>query len=73
MRTALEWLKAFWRGLGKRETGFTEQLDARLAQHGWTAVYVGDYRTAPTWTYTIAETLGAPEVIVFDLPQDTAN
>ncbi|WP_331085818.1 DUF4262 domain-containing protein [Phenylobacterium sp.] len=53
----------------------TSQLGRRIEEHGWTAVYVGDYSTAPTWTYTIGfdETLGQPEVIVFDIPQDSAN
>jgi hypothetical protein len=47
----------------------------RVARHGWTAIYVGDFRTAPTWVYTVGfhGTLGQPEVVVFDLPQDAAN
>lgn len=47
----------------------------RIERHGWTGIYVGDYSTAPTWAYTIGfrRSLGAPEVVVFDIPQDAAN
>jgi hypothetical protein len=47
----------------------------RVDRFGWTAIYVGDYQTAPTWAYTIGfhRSLGAPEVVVFDVPQDVAN
>ena len=47
----------------------------RIRRSGWTAIYVGDYRSAPTWTYTIGfhASLGAPEVIVFDIPMESAN
>lgn len=47
----------------------------RVRRHGWTGVFVGDYRSAPSWAYTIGfrETLGAPEIIVFDLPVGVAN
>jgi hypothetical protein len=50
-------------------------IAGRIEQHGWTAIYVGDYSTAPTWAYTIGfqRSLGAPEVIVFDIPQASAN
>jgi hypothetical protein len=50
-------------------------IAGRIARQGWTAIYVGDYSTAPTWAYTIGlqHSLGAPEVIVFDIPQDAAN
>jgi hypothetical protein len=46
-----------------------------IEKHGWTAVYVGDYVTAPSWAYTAGfhATLGAPEVLVFDIPQDYTN
>jgi hypothetical protein len=46
-----------------------------VKQHGWTAIYVGDYDTSPTWAYTIGfqRSAGGPEVVVFDIPQDTAN
>ena len=75
MRGALTWLKDAWLKLTSRDRGVTSQLGRRIEEHGWTAVYVGDYSTAPTWTYTIGfdETLGQPEVIVFDIPQDSAN
>ncbi len=47
----------------------------RVRRLGWTAIYVGDYRSAPTWAYSIGfhMTLGAPEVIVFDLPMASTN
>lgn len=46
----------------------------RIARLGWTAIYVGDYQTAPTWAYTIGfRAIGAPEIVVFDLPQEQAN
>lgn len=70
------WLKSVWRVIrGTGAVGLTAQLDARVEKHGWTAIYVGDYRTAPTWTYTIGfdGTLGQPEVIVFDIPQAAAG
>lgn len=59
-------LREAWR---KRDT------EQRVRRHGWTAIYVGDYSTAPTWAYTIGfhASLGAPEVIVFDVPMASAN
>jgi hypothetical protein len=47
----------------------------RVRRHGWTGICVGDYHTAPSWAYTVGfrETLGAPEIIVFDLPPTSAN
>jgi len=47
----------------------------RVERDDWTAMYVNDYDTAPTWAYTIGFhwLLGAPEVIVFDLPPASAN
>jgi hypothetical protein len=49
--------------------------ERRVRRHGWTAIYVGDYRTSPTWAYTVGflSSLGAPEVILFDVPQESAN
>lgn len=49
--------------------------DRAIRRHGWTGIYVGDYRTAPTWAYTIGldETLGHPEIVVFDAPQEAVN
>lgn len=50
-------------------------IDQRLRKHGWTAIYVGDYATAPTWTYTLGleETLNQPELVVFDVTQEAAS
>ena len=47
----------------------------RTRRLGWTAIYVGDYETCPTWAYTIGfhTSLGAPEIVVFDVPITTAN
>jgi hypothetical protein len=47
----------------------------RVERHGWTAIYVGDYHSAPTWAYTIGfhASLGAPEVVAFDIPKASAN
>lgn len=75
MRTILNWLKRTLAGNAAQRESLTSGLDDKIHQHGWTAIYVGDYHTAPTWTYTIGfeETLGKPEVIVFDVPQDAAN
>lgn len=75
MRIAFEWLQSAWRRLRRKEVGSFAVLGERIAQHGWTGMYVGDYATAPTWAYSVgfAETLGQPEVIVFDLPQDAAD
>ena len=69
-------LKRLWRKVtGQPGPGLSDGLADAIEAHGWTGIYVGDYETAPTWTYTIGfdETLGQPEVIVFDLPQDSAN
>jgi hypothetical protein len=50
-------------------------LDARVRKHGWTATYVGDHRTSPTWAYSIGfdETLGQPEIVLFDVTLEDAN
>ena len=50
-------------------------IDKRIRRFGWTGMYVGDYRSGPTWAYTIGfhASLGAPEIIVFDVQQATAN
>jgi hypothetical protein len=47
----------------------------RIRRLGWTGIYVGDYQSAPAWAYTIGfhSSLGAPEVIVFDIPKASAN
>ncbi len=49
--------------------------ERRVRKHGWTAICVGDYSHAPTWAYTVGflSSLGAPEVVVFDLPQEAAD
>ena len=59
-------VQRWWHGRG---------LWRRVDKHGWTAVYVGTYESAPTWVYSIGfdETLNQPEVVVFDVPQQTAN
>lgn len=53
----------------------SRDTEKRIRKHGWTAIYVGDYASAPTWTYTLGfeETLGQPEIVIFDIPQDSAN
>jgi hypothetical protein len=50
-------------------------IQKRVKRLGWTAIYVGDYHSMPTWAYTIGfhASLGAPEVIVFDVPMASAN
>lgn len=50
-------------------------LARRIRKHGWTAMYVGDYTSAPTWVYTLGfdETLNQPEIVVFDVQQTDAN
>jgi hypothetical protein len=75
MRALIDWFQRAWRGLREPSDGFSTQLDRSVEQHGWTAIYVGDYDTAPTWTYTMGfqDTLGQPEVIVFDIPRESAN
>lgn len=49
--------------------------DTRIARHGWTAVYVGDYAQSPAWTYTIGleDTLQQPELVAFDVSRADAN
>lgn len=49
--------------------------ERRIRKHGWTAIYVGDYRSAPTWVYTVGfdDTLNQPELVVFDVQQADAN
>lgn len=50
-------------------------LEKRIQRYGWTAIAVGDYESTPSWVYTLAfdETLGAPELILFDVPLSIAN
>jgi hypothetical protein len=45
-----------------------------IRRYGYTVMYVGDYTNAPTWAYTIGfdETLGHPEIVVFDVPKASA-
>ncbi|MEW5687450.1 MAG: DUF4262 domain-containing protein [Pseudomonadota bacterium] len=58
-----------------RRARHMRDVDRRIAKHGWTGIYVGDYASAPTWTYSIGfqQSLGGPEIVVFDVPQDFAN
>jgi hypothetical protein len=50
-------------------------IQRRIDQNGWTAIYVGDYHSVPSWAYSVGfhSSLAAPEIIVFDVPQDVAN
>jgi hypothetical protein len=59
----------------RRDARHKDDIAGRIERHGWTAIYVGDYITAPTWAYTIGyqRSLGAPEIVVFDIPQESAN
>lgn len=54
---------------------YGRHTDSRISKYGWTAIYVGDYASAPTWVYTLGleETLGQPELVIFDVPQEAAN
>jgi hypothetical protein len=62
-------LEGLWRAY------YRWDIAKRIRRFGWTAIYVGDYQTAPTWAYTIGfhASLGASEVIVFDIPRTSAN
>ena len=53
----------------------TRRVEPRIRRYGWTATYVGDYRSAPSWAYSIGfdETLDQPEVVIFDAPPADAN
>lgn len=53
---------------------YVRNTDRRIRKHGWTAIYVGDYSSAPTWVYTagFTESLGQPELVIFDVPQADA-
>jgi hypothetical protein len=50
-------------------------VERRVRRHGWTAIYVGDYQSVPTWVYSVGldETLDQPEIILFDVTQADAN
>jgi len=50
-------------------------ITRRVRRFEWTAIYVGDYSSAPAWAYTIGfhASLGAPEVVVFDVPKGSAD
>ena len=58
-----------WRGFHHRD------IEKRVQRHGWTGIYVGDYHEAPTWAYTIGflTSLGAPEIVVFDVQKGGAE
>lgn len=58
-----------------RRAKHLRDLDERIRKFGWTAICVGAYEAVLTWAYTMgfAETLGQPEMIVFDAPAAVAN
>jgi hypothetical protein len=66
-------LQDLW--FGHKTNEFWFDTIRKIEKHGWTAIYVGDYRTSPTWAYSIGfhTTLGQPEIIVFDVDQQQAN
>lgn len=69
-------LERLWRAWQSRKDDWHRaDIQQRIDRFGWTAIYVGDYHTAPTWAYSIGfrSSLGAPEIIVFDLTQEDAN
>jgi hypothetical protein len=51
------------------------EFEKHIQRHGWTATRVGNHASAPSWIYTLgfADTLGQPELILFDVPQDIAG
>ena len=53
----------------------TRRQGRQIRRHGWAGAYVGDYRTAPTWAYTIGfdETLDHPEIVVCDATRPAAT
>ncbi len=61
---------------GQLETWWHKRdLERRIRRYGWTAIYVGDYHSAPTWAYTVGldESLNQPELIIFDTTLEIAN
>jgi hypothetical protein len=67
--------KQLWGAWRRPNDKHHRDLLGRVERFGWTAIYVGDYHTSPTWAYTIGfqQSLGAPEVVVFDVAKDSAN
>lgn len=70
----------FWRGEAPLFTTIERawrhwEIDRKMKRYGWTGQYVGDYDSYPSWVYTIGflETLGQPEVTIFDITQADAN
>jgi hypothetical protein len=52
------------------------QVRRDVRKRGWRGIYVGDYHgSPPSWAYSVGfwESAGAPEIVVFDLPQEDAN
>ena len=53
-----------------RKSLHQRDLERAVMKQGWAAALVGRYGEAPSWTHSIGfqETLGQPEVVVFDVP-----
>ncbi|MFL5295848.1 MAG: DUF4262 domain-containing protein [Phenylobacterium sp.] len=58
-----------------RNTLYLRSVEQAVRKHGWAGVSVGSYETAPSWIYSVGfqETLGQPEIVLFDVPQAQAN
>ncbi|PZQ64595.1 MAG: hypothetical protein DI570_04880 [Phenylobacterium zucineum] len=58
-----------------RRAWHDRDIERRIAKRGWTGIYVGDYASAPTWTYSVGfqQSLGQPEIVIFDVPHEAAN
>jgi hypothetical protein len=63
MLTRLAWLWRRW------------DNERRIRRSGWSGIFVGDYDHPPSWVYSIGflESVGAPEIIAFDLPPRSAS
>jgi hypothetical protein len=50
-------------------------IERRIERDGWTAIYVGDDHQASASAYSvgIGQTLGPPEIVVFDATQEVVN
>jgi hypothetical protein len=63
--------------LGKLEWAWWRWAVARdVRKLGWRGIYVGEYSGGPpSWSYSVGfwESAGSPEIIVFDVPQESAN
>lgn len=53
-----------------RKALYLRRIERAVSREGWAALPVGRYGDPPSWTYSVGfqETLGKPEVIVFDVP-----